>query len=492
MRFRPLLPVVLLPQLALAQAQDTAHRAPGVTVSGVVRDSVARIPLAGAIVQLVAADSPVRFARTAVSDSLGRFTLSDVPVGRHVLGFFHPILDSLGVEAPLREVYVDGRQAVRADLGVPSPARLRAAICGPQSADSGAVVVGVVRDARDGAPAAGATVTGEWLEFSFTRSELVSRIPRVVVTTGENGWFAICNVPSAGAMVLIASRGAESTGLIEVQVSAEGFVRRELYVGPARAIVTGDTAERADTVSLLTGRGRMRGGTLNGTVVAAAGGRPLAGAQVSITSGPQTRANERGAWTLVDVPVGTQMLEVRALGHYPERRAVDIVPGAASVSVTLSTLKAVLDTVRVAARRLRGGNPSGFSDRRRTGMGRYLTPEDIARRPAILTSDIFRTVSGIRLGYASDTLASDMTERLAPDSIREPSRHILMRGISGNWCPPAIYVDGLRMPSITADDIDAWVRPNDVAGIEIYSEASVPSEYRQGRSGCGSVVIWTK
>jgi len=104
MWFRPLLVVVLLARPAAAQAPDTIHRAPGAAVSGVVRDSIARMPLAGAMVQLVAADGLASFIRTAVSDSLGRFTLGDVPDGRFTLGFFHPMLDSLGVEAPLRDV----------------------------------------------------------------------------------------------------------------------------------------------------------------------------------------------------------------------------------------------------------------------------------------------------------------------------------------------------------------------------------------------------
>ena len=106
--------------------------------------------------------SQARFGRTATTDSLGRFTLGGVPDGRYTLGFFHPMLDSLGLDPRLREVRVDRQRPVRADLGVPSPARLRAAICGPGSGpDSGAVVVGVVRDPRDGLPATGVAVTGE-------------------------------------------------------------------------------------------------------------------------------------------------------------------------------------------------------------------------------------------------------------------------------------------------------------------------------------------
>ena len=38
-----------------------------------------------------------------------------------------------------------------------------------------------------------------------------------------------------------------------------------------------------------------------------------------------------------------------------------------------------MDTVRVTAARLADRHKSGFEDRRRTGLGRYITPEDIQR-----------------------------------------------------------------------------------------------------------------
>ena len=75
-----------------------------------------------------------------------------------------------------------------------------------------------------------------------------------------------------------------------------------------------------------------------------------------------------------------------------------------------------------------------------------------------------------------------------------------MRGAFGS-CDPAIYINGLPMTSrtargaavtITADDIDAWMRPQDVTGIEIYAGDSAPVEYQQGMSGCGSILIWMK
>ena len=483
MRLKPVLIVALLARIADAQVADTIHRVSGATVSGVVRDSIARLPLVGAVVQLVAAGNPAQLNRSAISDSLGRFTLTDVPDGRHMLGFFHPMLDSLGVDAPLREVYVNGGREVRADLAIPSAGRLRAAICGERSArDSGTVVVGIVRDARDGMPVGGAKVAGEWVEISFRRHGLVRRVPRVVATTGDNGWFAMCNVPSAGTIALIASRGADSTDLIEVRVPPGGFLRHELYLGSARSSLT-EGAMRTDTHRARTGNG-----ILSGTIVTVAGGLPVAGAHVSITDGSETDANERGEWTLADAPAGTRMIDIRALGYYPVRRRVDVVSGAAPVLVALSTLKAVLDTVRVTASRL-VGDDGGFQERRRSGLGRYLTPDDIMRRQPSVVSDLFGMMPGLHMEYDTRAL----------------NKRIVMRGAFGA-CDPSIYINGMSMTdatadstrsgiatvTITADDLDTWMRPNDVTGIEVYSGDNVPPQYQQAMRGCGSILIWTK
>ena len=131
-----------------------------------------------------------------------------------------------------------------------------------------------------------------------------------------------------------------------------------------------------------------------------AAGKPLPGAQVSITNGPETRTNERGEWTIADAPVGTRMLEARALGYYPDRRRVDVIAGAPLVHVALSTLRAVLDTVRISASR--NGNVRNlmeFQDRKRSGQGRYLTNADILEQNPILTSQPFRSMSGVGLKW---------------------------------------------------------------------------------------------
>jgi hypothetical protein len=376
MRLHSLLLVSLLAASGGAQSVTT--------ITGVVRDSIARLPLAGAVVQLVSADPLARGARATFSDSVGRFALGGVPDGRYLLGFFHPMLDSLGLEPTLREVRVAGQASVVADLGIPSPTRLGAALCGtPAAPESGAVVIGSVRNARDGEGIASVTVAAEWFEPSVSREGITRRLPRLAATTAANGWFAICNVPRSGIIALVANRGADSTDRVEVEVPAHGFLRRELYLGPARRSAVAD--------------------------------QPTRGASAAMRS-------------------------------------------------------SMLDTVKVTAARARDVGIAGFAERRRIGLGRFLTTEDISRRAPVVTSDLFRQVPGIRMEAGS----------------------IRMRGLVEGECTPRVYLDGRYMNALSPVEIDDWVRPEEVAGIEIYVGGNVPSQFQEALAGCGSIVIWTR
>jgi hypothetical protein len=438
--------------------EPTSPARGGATVSGVVRDSLSDAPLADAMVQLVAANDPTRFGRVTTSDSLGRFSFGGVPDGAYNLGFFHPRLDSLGVEAPIQAVYVVEQHPVHADLGGPSAEQLRTAYCGRTAADAGSVVVGVVRDSRDRTPVAGATVLGEWIEITYAARVATPKIPGMTAKSGDQGWFILCGLPKAGIIGLTASRGADSTGLVELDVPPERILRRDFYLGPARV------ADR-------TGNGR-----LSGTVVTIVGGKPLPGAEVGIADGPMALTNERGEWSMTAVPTGTRMLEIRAVGYYPVRQPVDVVADAPPVHVAMFTLKAMLDTVKVAATRSSHRMITGFDDRHRSGAGTYLTPADVAKHKPIVASDLFRFVPGIKIENVG----------------RFGDRRFFMRGAFSERCNPEVYVNDHYMSHIGADDVDSWVRPNEIEGIEIYSEASVPPQFHRSMSDCGAIVIWTK
>jgi hypothetical protein len=456
-----------------AVSQTPGGPTPG-AVSGVVYDSIARKPLAGALVQVVAVEGARYFSNSTVSDSLGRFSLSSVPVGRFMLGFLHPILDSLGLEPLLREIVVEAGRSVRSDLAVPSPARMRAAVCGaPADSAQGGAVMGVVRSARDREVVAGASVTVEWLEFSLGREGMKGQVATRTETVRDNGWFTLCNVPSPGTLVVSVSKGAESTDRVEIDLAGDAFARREFYVGEFR------TVSRVDS----TMPERVGEGQLRGVVVSAENGRAVRGARIGITDGPWTTANDRGEWSLAGAPTGTRLLQVRAVGYYPQRIAVDVVRDGAPVRTSLPTMKSVLDTVRVTASRLTQRS-TGFEDRRRSGFGRFLTQEDVVRRQPLVTSDLFQSVAGLRVERASNPIDGNL---------------VLMNGVFGRQCLPAVYVDGMYMSDLSANDIDGLVLPSEIAGIEVYSGTTVPVQFTRGMAGigragelCGSIVIWTR
>ncbi len=469
------------------EAQSSgASRPPSVgSVSGIVRDSLASGNLAGAVVQLVGTGAQESVSLSTTSDSLGRYRIDSVPDGRFMLGFFHPMLDSLGIDAPLREVRVDARAAVRADLAIPSPQVLRAAICakriGPSTnSDSGALILGFVRDARTLEPTLDASVTVEWIEFSFASTGISRRTPRFVRKVEPNGWFALCDVPSSGIIALTGSKGADSTDRLEIDMPKSGFIRRDLYVAPVppRIAVTpfAESNGTRDTISRVARPIRTGNGRIVGSIATAVSGKPVVEAFVSILDGPRTRSATNGEWTLASAPAGTRMLEVRAVGYYPVRQPVDIVSGAAPVRVVMSTLRAVLDTVRVTASRTFDRRLQRFAERRRSGAGRYLTAEQIAVRQVIQVSELLRTVTGVFLepGEAGTT--------------------IQLRGSIGERCLGDVFLDGRYLGAISAEELDGWVRPDEIAGIEVYAGAGIPPEFDRGMSGqnCGSVVIWTK
>ena len=452
----------------------------GTIVSGAVHDSLANQPLRGAVVQLVHSDDASRFARTAISDSVGYFSFDGVPDGRYTLGFFHPMLDSLGMQPVARALSVNRNGALRVDLAIPGARRMRDVICGPKTAEnSGAVVIGVIRDARTRAPLGGVRVVGQWHEVTLGKTGIQQRMPRRVTTSEDNGWYALCNVPGPGSVSVIASRGADSTDLVEFDVPPDGFMRRELYLGAARTIAAVDSALTTDTLAMRSPIVHLGDARLTGTVVAIDGGKPLVGAVVGIKNGPQTRANDRGFWTLLNVPPGSRTLEVRALGHVPVRRSVDVIEGAPPIRVAMITFKATLDTLKITAGLSVSLDMQQFEQRRKTqGMGRFLTAADIAKRQPIETSQIFRNFAGLEVRRTA--------------GVRGDTEVILMKGVFEDQCQPTIFLNGTPMQNIEADILDNFVRPEKIIGIEVYSPTSIPPQFQIGLSGCGSIVIWSR
>ncbi len=458
--------------LVVASRGAVAQATPNGSISGVVRDSVSRAPMPGAVVQ-VSADAPTPpFTRAARSDSLGRYRIADVPPGRYSVGFLHARLDSLGVQASVQVVRVVAGRDAPVDLVTPTARLLRAAYCRNAPA-RGALVLGVVRRASDGSAVENAEVVGEWLEFAMRGGRLDRQQPALYARTGEDGGYVLCDVPARGSVFVSASVGADTTDRIELVADRSGVMRRDLYVGPVRTLVTVDTTPVDDTLRMAPVRRRTGDAMLRGRVLTAEGGQPLAGASVRVVDGAHARTNARGEWVIAGVPAGTRVLEVRAIGYYPRQLPVDAVSGAPPLDVLLATFESVLDTVRVSAA---PGDRSGggFASRSRTGgMGTFLDASAIRARGGVTTGDLFRSMNGVRIDGAG------------------LERTLNVRGAFG-YCTPAVYVDGLYMPIAYLDDLDLMAPRDRITGIEVYVGEHVPAEFQRALSGCGAVVIWTR
>jgi hypothetical protein len=417
--------------------------------------------LPGAFVQVVG-ESPSTFVGTATADAFGEYAIANVPAGRYTIGFQHPLLDSLGIEAPVRAALVRDSSEVRVDLAVPSPERLRRTLC---AASPGALIMGFVRDVRTNSAVDNANVTAEWLEYALGRTGVTATRPKRVSTSFPSGFYALCSMPAPGAVVLRAGKGADSTGALEVAVTARGFVRQDLTLGAAAS-------------------GRLLG------AVTTRDGAPLVGAQVSMLDGPATRTNERGEWTMTGAPSGTRSLEVRAVGFYPDRRTLTVSATTPRVDSRLETLKAVLDTMKVVAN-LGPSIVAEFNTRRRTMPGRFLAPEDISRRGPTQVSDLFKSIPGV---YLEVLLPSDTVSQFGGSTgdSGDNQLRITMRGGFSAKCLPTIWVNNLQLQDVTAADIDGLMQPGDLIGVEVYQPTQVPAQFRIAANGCGAVVFWRR
>lgn len=111
---------------------------------------------------------------------------------------------------------------------------------------------------------------------------------------------------------------------------------------------------------------------------------------------------------------------------------------------------------------------NGFYERRRRGIGRFLTREEDAVHTALRASDLFRGIAGVRMSSV---------DRFGQDGV------VLFR----NGCVADVYLDGVRTSS--PFPMDALVSPGDLEAVEVYRGAELPSRF--GTTSCGAVLIWT-
>jgi hypothetical protein len=452
---------VLASSASISAQQTTPQpRAPTTTagkaeITGVVIDSLNGRYLSGAEIVIEGAKA------TLVTDSRGAFRIDSLPPGTYQIGVFHPLLDTLGISLATKPFYVGPDSSSSVLLAVPSAATIIRGACPVRPRAQGtSAVIGHVQDPETLQPVAGADVSIAWTQIEVSKEAGIRKAPRLLRdSTDASGAFRLCGLPNSMQGTLQARRGGSVTAEIPITI---GDAETELF---ARTLLL----SRADSGT------KVGKATVSGRVLLE-GSATNAGSRVEVVGTDAVAlTNERGEFTLRNLPSGSHVLLARHLGFGAETVPVDLSSRQPKqVTIRLPKFVAIIDPVVVTARRTAGLDQVGFTRRQKSGFGYYLGPEQIQRiRPNYLT-DVLRQVPGLRISYT-------------------PRGEVVSgsRSSGSNNCVQ-YYLDDMPWQSVEPGDINQFVNGNEIAGVEVYQGSNTPAQYSRAMRDCVTIVLWTK
>lgn len=272
-----------------------------------------------------------------------------------------------------------------------------------------------------------------------------------------------------------------------------------------------------------------------GTVMVDPTETPIANAEVVFTAlNRSTRSDSAGNFSIAGLPAGKHTVTVRLPGYdtfttdvmlgASERVSADMMlrPNApvstaqalaASILSGASTTTTSPTTAQLDAFAVSGKAPtrtsermSGFEDRRKSGAGRFITSEEIAKDEGrTLSAIIVKRISGARIQQVNGRkylVSGRQGELRLNGSVMkggsmpgtEASSLDLPRG-----CYVQVIVDGIMRyngtPGQPLFDLDQ-LEPKDIIGFEMHTSATIPAQYNATQSpeagSCGMAIIWTK
>jgi hypothetical protein len=230
-----------------------------------------------------------------------------------------------------------------------------------------------------------------------------------------------------------------------------------------------------------------RTGILTGTVTNL-NGVPLKRTEVMIVNTDlRVVTNDSGVYEFLAAPTGRVRVIARRIGFEPDERRVTLEANAPKqVDFELKGIPEELDSVMI---REAGGNGrlGEFWARRLNGHGAFITREDIERRKPHHSSDMLRTITGVKV-----TMGESGFERALISMGRNPQL-MAARGTTSlaSACRVTYYIDGAYTAGGTfhLDDMS----PGAIEAMEIYrGPAETPVRFRQRDTACGVIAIWTR
>lgn len=214
-------------------------------------------------------------------------------------------------------------------------------------------------------------------------------------------------------------------------------------------------------------------GSLSGHVVSSVADAPIAGASVQLDSSTWSSVSDSlGKFHLDSIVAGVYLLHVKAIGYEEAAWRIRVHPGQAmDHAFELAPQVVELPGVDVNARPgLSARHFADFERRRHSGMGIYITQEDIEKTNASSLVDVLVMAHGVE----QVCLVNDCVAKM----VRSPP-----------GCYPQYFLDGNESTAYFA----RHTPPKDVKGIEIYrGQSETPGEFTGSNSACGAIAIWTK
>ena len=164
-------------------------------------------------------------------------------------------------------------------------------------------------------------------------------------------------------------------------------------------------------------------GSIRGTVTTTEGHSPIYGARVAIASPARVAgSSEDGSYVLRDLPAGTYVLQVTALGRSPASDTVTISAGqSVTHDVALAPGSLMLSSVIVSATRTPVEAKQGGLDGQRAHAGTG------AQSPARESQDLLREIPRHRAPAHEQPGGRHRADRLDPRCRRRPHRRALRR-----------------------------------------------------------------
>ena len=212
--------------------------------------------------------------------------------------------------------------------------------------------------------------------------------------------------------------------------------------------------------------------------VADALGAAIVKAEILVTNTTiRAETGTDGRFELVNLPSGPVEVIVRRIGFSPAKIPLQLGTGEMrDIRVLLSPVVTVMDSVSIVAEAPEIEKAfNGFELRKSRGFGTFITREQIEKKNPRVTTDLFRTVNGVKLMRENGT-PTVVSTRLGDMA----------------YCPVRYFIDGANYP-LYGQSIDTMIQVVDIGAIEVYpGGATVPPQFGGRESGCGVVAIWTR